>query len=340
MPMFSIIVPIYNIDQYVEECLKSILNQTYEDFECIMIDDGSKDNSGRICDAFEKMDMRFKCVHKKNGGLVSARKAGINVASGEYIINVDGDDFIDKDLLEKMYSIVSSYNPDLICFGMTTYNGRDIGTIINNCQQGLYRNEKLSKIKLSYLYDSDIKGINSGSVLFNICAKCVKRELYMISQEKVEDVVTSGEDTLFTLYLLSEISSMYCLNYVGYKYRITPTSIEHSFNEKCFDNLNVVVSNMKINQKLYKQKENNILVYFMYRFLRYVIIAGQTTKSYRDYKGIINRKITEENIHDLKNTKIINNSFNSWIKLFLIRNRCWLVIYLLSNTWFKGKMDL
>lgn len=100
--LISVIVPVYNVKQYLEKCITSILNQTYKNFEIILVDDGSTDGSGELCDTLEKLDTRIKAIHKKNGGLTSARVAGKAVSIGRYILFIDSDDYIEDTMLEKM----------------------------------------------------------------------------------------------------------------------------------------------------------------------------------------------------------------------------------------------
>ena len=101
--MISVIIPVYNVEKYLEECLDSVLRQSYQDFEVLLIDDGSKDGSGKICDAYASKDSRFSVIHKENGGVSSARNLGLKKAKGEYIAFVDSDDIIADDYLEKLY---------------------------------------------------------------------------------------------------------------------------------------------------------------------------------------------------------------------------------------------
>lgn len=110
MPQISVIVPIYNVEKYICRCVDSILNQTFTDFECILVDDGSPDNCGRICDEYAKKDRRVKVVHKKNGGLSDARNAGIEVAQGEYLGFVDSDDWIHPQMYEILYKGIIENN--------------------------------------------------------------------------------------------------------------------------------------------------------------------------------------------------------------------------------------
>lgn len=102
-PKISVIVPIYNIGQYLSRCIDSILVQTFTNFELLLIDDGSTDNSGRICDDYAKKDNRIRVFHKKNGGVALARQLGIENAIGEYSIHADGDDWVEANMLENMY---------------------------------------------------------------------------------------------------------------------------------------------------------------------------------------------------------------------------------------------
>ena len=106
LPLISIIVPIYNIAEYASECIQSLINQTYKNIEIILVDDGSTDHSPVICDEFAEQDERIKVIHKRNGGLSDARNAGLDVATGEYIGFVDGDDWVDEDMYETLYHLI------------------------------------------------------------------------------------------------------------------------------------------------------------------------------------------------------------------------------------------
>ena len=102
--LVSVIVPIYNVEKYLEKCIESIVNQTYKNLEIILVDDGSPDNCPAICDEWAQKDSRIKVIHKKNGGLSSARNAGLEVSNGEYISFVDSDDWLDENTFEEVYN--------------------------------------------------------------------------------------------------------------------------------------------------------------------------------------------------------------------------------------------
>lgn len=114
MPKISIIVPIYKAEAYLHKCIDSILSQTFTDYEIILIDDGSPDNSGQICDNYANKDSRIKVIHKKNGGVSKARQSGLDNARGEYLIHVDPDDWIETTMLEELYSKAIETDADMV----------------------------------------------------------------------------------------------------------------------------------------------------------------------------------------------------------------------------------
>ena len=115
--LISIVLPIYNVENYIEKCMESVLNQTYKNIEIILVDDGSPDNCPIICDQYVKEDNRVKVVHKENGGLSDARNAGIKVANGDYITFIDSDDYVDKDYVEFLYNTIEETDADIAIGG-------------------------------------------------------------------------------------------------------------------------------------------------------------------------------------------------------------------------------
>ena len=114
----SVIIPIYNVEEYLDKCIKSIINQSYRNLEIILVNDGSTDNSLSICNRYKKNDNRIILINKKNGGLSSARNAGMEVATGQYISFIDGDDYIDLDMYESIYKIIELKKPDIVEVGV------------------------------------------------------------------------------------------------------------------------------------------------------------------------------------------------------------------------------
>ncbi|SMP47321.1 glycosyltransferase family 2 protein [Fibrobacter sp. UWB10] len=125
MPKISVIVAVYQAGKYLQKCLDSIRSQTFSDFEVVLVDDGSKDTSGQICDEYASIDSRFKVIHKENGGVASARQLGLELSEGDYVIHVDPDDWIDSEMLGKMYrNAVEKKSDMVICDFMKHVNGR------------------------------------------------------------------------------------------------------------------------------------------------------------------------------------------------------------------------
>ena len=120
-PRFSIIIPVYNVQDYLSKCLDSVLGQTMLDIEIVCVDDGSKDESSKILTQYSKVDERIKLIRKENGGLSSARNAGLKVAQGEYICFLDSDDYVEPNFCERIYREVLEHRPDIIVFGANVF---------------------------------------------------------------------------------------------------------------------------------------------------------------------------------------------------------------------------
>lgn len=126
-PKISVIVPIYKVEMYLRQCIDSIIGQTYKNLEIILVDDGSPDNCGKICDEYAAQDERVIVVHKSNGGLSDARNAGLDIATGQYIGMVDSDDWLDVDMYESMYKNIVTYDADIACCGYyRSYKNKNI----------------------------------------------------------------------------------------------------------------------------------------------------------------------------------------------------------------------
>ena len=335
---FSIIVPIYNKECYVRECLESIRNQSFKDFECLMIDDGSTDSSSRICKEFSRDDDRFKYFYKENGGLVSARKFGAHHVSGDYVINVDADDFIKNDFLKVISEEIERSSPDTVCFRYTVFKS-GLETDANISQpNGCFEGEKLVDLLRKFLFDDGKEYINSGSVLFNICTKAIKRELYIKCQDKVNNRVTSGEDTVFSFLWCFHCKKVSLIDYAGYIYRHEETSIEHTFNMRCFANLDLVCDELgKINKSYTGEYFNGIKAYQFYRLERYIFLLAQSSKGVWDFKKKIGQLKNEDpKLFDVD----FRNNFRkgSNIRYLIAKNKLFIASYVLAKTIYKGKL--
>lgn len=171
MSEISIIVPVYNVEKYLENCIESILNQTFKDFELILVDDGSTDNSGKICDIYEKKDSRIKVIHKNNGGLSSARNTGLDIACGKYVGFIDSDDSIHPRMYEMLYDLIKKYESDISCC-----NYKKIYDIFKDEYENVNSLEviEMSNIEaIKNLYDKEI-----GVKLVIACNKLYRKNLF------------------------------------------------------------------------------------------------------------------------------------------------------------------
>ena len=142
----SVIVPIYKVEQYIKKCIESIINQNYHNLEIILVDDGSPDNCGDICEQYAKTDNRIIVIHKNNGGLSSARNAGIDICSGDYIMFVDSDDWIEKNFCEKALSDILEKKVDCLSFGYYKHFKDKVVTNITKCPRYLSAEEAIKSI--------------------------------------------------------------------------------------------------------------------------------------------------------------------------------------------------
>ncbi|MDE6202605.1 MAG: glycosyltransferase [Lachnospiraceae bacterium] len=210
--LVSIIVPIFNVEQYLEKCIKSILNQTMKDLEIILVDDGSTDGSPQMCDFFDRQDDRIRVIHKRNGGLVSARKAGLQAAVGEYVGYVDGDDWIESDLYERMLDYAVRYQVDVV----ETEHFIDAGAVFKRVKSKLaYGRCDARELIPIMLCDNDFNECRLQPFLWS---KLFKRQLLQKHQMQVDEAILCGEDIAVVYPCILDTKSIYVADYAGYHY--------------------------------------------------------------------------------------------------------------------------
>ncbi|WP_239391169.1 glycosyltransferase family 2 protein [Cloacibacillus sp. An23] len=222
-------MPVYKTEKYLEQCVQSIIAQSFKDFELILVDDGSPDNCPHICDKYAESDSRIYVIHKINGGLVSARQAGVAIATGKYVVCVDSDDWIDNNYLEKFAEIIYTYGVDIVCCGATwIYNNRKVQRPIP-MQIGLYDQTDIEKKIYPQLIESK-RGVYFAPSLW---AKAFRRTIYQQQQLLVDSYVSVGEDHACVKPCIYRAQSLYILPDCLYNYRQNMTSMTK--NKKPFD---------------------------------------------------------------------------------------------------------
>ena len=326
---FSIIVPIFRVEKYITQCIDSILFQSYSDYELILVDDGSDDNCPHICDYYAAKHSNIIVVHKKNGGLVSARKAGASKAHGDYILNIDGDDWIEYDYLEMISSAIDDSNyADIIIWGTTLCrnNSRTPYKIWKNTF-GLYTGESVKEISHRFLYDKNESAVNSGTVSINLVTKAVKTQLYREQQERVNNNVTKGEDALLSFYLLQKANSILYLDYYGYNYRYVEQSMSNCVNEKDFIILSDLVTTMKKTVDNERILVNQVSVYALWRIMGLLAPLSKIV-TFREFKKTLNT--VDSCLFEAASESVVyNKRLKDSVKLYLIRHRLWFAMYLI-----------
>jgi|GEM_PF-200849 len=269
MTLFSIIVPIYNAEKYLDECINSVIKQTYSNWELILIDDGSVDNSNSICNSFAKIDSRIKVFTQENSGPIKARIEGMKRASGDYLINLDADDYWDSNLLKELLSIIELENADMVVFNYTRVSD-DGSEILTPPSAFEYSGDYLMMEKSDFL-----KTLVSESRIINIWLKAYKKELVLNIEDYKYPHITFSEDLVFTTHLLKGANRIAYLSKPLYFYRAVIGSMVNTFKVDKMSDINVsrkmllnLLDEENISDKYIMSEFYN---YYMGRFARYAI---------------------------------------------------------------------
>lgn len=227
-PKLSVVVPVYNVEQYLEVCMQSLLHQTLEDIEIILVDDESPDNCPQMCDDYAKADSRIKVIHKKNGGLGLARNSGKEIATGEYVAFLDSDDYVDLTAYEHLYNIAKQNDLDMLRYGLDRFevegclqghNDDDNVQIIDNVSQI----KQLALCIFSKPLFKEQENLFSGG---SVCVVLFKNkflrdnQLMFGSERKI-----LSEDFVFTHQCYQYVKRIGCIPHTYYHYRFNPNSI-------------------------------------------------------------------------------------------------------------------
>ncbi|MGM9616333.1 glycosyltransferase family 2 protein [Butyricicoccus sp.] len=223
----SVIVPVYNAEPYLARCIDSIRSQTCGDFELILINDGSTDQSGEICNTYAQQDTRIQVIHQENGGHTAARNAGIQAAAGEYVAFVDSDDWIDSGLLGDCLAVVQQDEPDIVLYG---YRRVGDGHIREKKQPYPTGNYDRGRMEAELFPTLLTKG------RFSLSERIMKRELAQKHQLSVDRRILLGEDLLCCVCAMAEAQRVSVLEGVYYNYYQHASSVAHSHTNYTFEN--------------------------------------------------------------------------------------------------------
>lgn len=296
MSKISVIIPVYNVEKYLEECIDSVLKQTYRDFEIILVDDGSTDSSGDICDRYALKDERIRVIHKENAGLSSARNVGFDMASGEYVYFLDSDDYIANNMLKKAIETIDAEKCDFVFFkaisfeddtGKTSTENYDyhrdysVGNPLDFFKEMTDNNEFHMAVWLMFFKKSFLKD----------------KDLYFKEGIIYEDCIFS-----FKVYCLAEKAAHINENLYFRRYR-TGSLIKSRVNEKYFLSI-VEVYNEVIAFCDEKSLKTDYISRIAFRVIdNYFLLNNNTRKKFRKEYAIIKKDIQSRNAFDNKELK-------------------------------------
>lgn len=295
--LISVIIPVYNVEDYLDRCITSVINQTYNNLEIILVDDGSTDSSGKKCDDYAIKDKRIKVLHKENGGVSSARNAGIDIATGEYIGFVDSDDVLELNMYELLINNALKYGTKLSCCQIQTKNIDGSVTEIDKTKSKLFN--KLEIVN-GFFFNDFIKNF-----IVSPCNKIISKNTLTDNNIRFKKY-SFAEDFLFIFEVLTKVENVYYDSTVGYHYLHRENSaMTSNFSYKRFDYVDAVTEIENICKNTYSddiaKKAHNWVFYHTLVNYRAMLI-NEMQKEYCD--------IADKYKSYLKSNKFCFNSLN------------------------------
>ncbi len=331
----SIVVSIYNQHAYLHECIDSVLKQTYDNFECILVNDGSTDDSLDICNEYAKKDSRFQVIDKENGGLTSTRIAGFDAATAEYICFLDGDDFLHKDFLKKNMEALSKENADMCTCSHFQYKE---GTIITNTYDFDYAVYEGEDIKNNHilpiigkLYSGNYKNL-PGYVWGRIYKKsCIVKECF-VSERK-----TYPEDDVFQAYLYPQLKKIVYIPDKLVFYRVNEASLTHTYRKNVWNKLK---SRHEKIERVFQNDSSKEVTQRLLASAFYTIYVTLTNayelSGYNLFRKDVKDMLTDEfALKTLKNLPGKMLSPRQKIMVFLLKYKQYFALYYFKRVMFK-----
>lgn len=291
MDKISVVIPVYKVEKYLDECILSIINQTYKNLEIILVDDGSPDKCGEICDNYSKIDNRIVVIHKENGGLSDARNVGIEIATGNYISFIDSDDYVNLKYFEILYNNIKKYDADVsICSYLKFYDGENLN---NDDNINYYNNKQIEKKE----------------ALYNLYGK--NRQNYVVAWGKLFDISLFNslrfpknkihEDSFITYKIYINSKKIIYTNNKLYFYRQRENSIMTYISEKRLDDIESIEEQIKF------YKDNNMNEIYIESIKYYSMALGTFYERFKKVNNYnICKKINFKRNILLKNIKKMN----------------------------------
>ena len=268
----SVIIPVYNVEKYLNKCVDSVISQTYKDLQIILVDDGSTDRSSKICDEYAKADTRISVIHKQNGGLSSARNAGMEIVEGDYITFLDSDDYVSPTVYEELYKIIKSQDSDSIactCF-------RRVDEVGNVYKKNDPHSKPSSTSNTEYLRELLL---HIGDV--SVCSKLFPRKMLKNKHFEEEKL---NEDLLFMADLIPSFKTIVYTGTVGYYYLVRDNSISSGYGKSVEDMaVNAVAVNKNV-QSEYPELKDEGNRFALFQNMAYLLLIPQALRTKNNKK--------------------------------------------------------
>lgn len=262
--LVSIIVPIYMIEEYLPKCIESIQHQSLQNIEIILVDDGSKDRCGEICDRYAVEDERIKVIHKENGGLVSARKAGIKSARGQYIGFVDGDDWVEKETFSTLYGEALEHKADIVINGYL----EDINGITherkNKIAAGVYDKQKIQEEIIPNMLCYG--GFYSAGIQPYIWNKLIRKEMAIENVLDIDERIRTGEDVAAIVPMIVQAERVVITEECNYHYCVRKSSMMWSEKKEEEERQRLQILHTYLERKIYTDKVMQMDVGQLYKY--------------------------------------------------------------------------
>ncbi len=322
-PLFSICIPVYNTEKYLRQCLDSVFMQDFVDFEVVMVDDGSKDDSLKICEEYQSKDARFFVLHQENAGAIAARKTALKLAKGEYVIVLDSDDYLAEGLLQRLSKIILQHKPEIIKLNYARFLNDKVTEYRNKFQNRVFYGDEIQVVHCSLIYDKELTGIHTG-VSYSICTTVAKRDLLIAHQIEVPQEIRLGEDLAVTAPMVYGAKSIYFTDTIDYYYRDTPGSIMNSFKVDELKRIEILLHYLA--EKIPGRYHYSLNVYAVNMIWWYMAGAARNYNKTQFCK-IIKAEINAFYNQCIKKCKIYKPSINESIKLFLLKRKFYGIYY-------------
>lgn len=320
----SVIIPVYKVEKYLERCVNSVLNQTYENIEIILVDDGSPDNCPALCDEIAAKNDRVSVVHKENGGLSSARLAGFEVANGTFVLFVDSDDYIANNMIEKLVNAIEQNNADLAICGYNTVVGQQSTPKLLDYQESLIDGKE--NVRENYILPLIGRSYNKINIPGFICIRLFKRSLIQ-KEFFVSERIYFKEDHIFDLLYGDYTSKIAVVNEALYSYCFNENSLTNVYRVNKWE----MYKNLFAFYEKYLSERNmeapERLTSFLIGSLFSVVDNALLIGSYSGYRSEIKKICDDSLAKRVINSKLDNVSKSHRLTMLLLRCRMYRVLY-------------